>query len=78
MPTRISAGVGDHPFSLLFKTMIPIDYKNCIFFPFICLFVDFWEITTIISKHAPNKLLVEKPLYSMLHVHSFSARYAVL
>ena len=26
MPTRKSAGVGDHPCSLLFITMIPIDY----------------------------------------------------
>ena len=27
MPTRISAGVGDTLVSLLFNTMIPIDYK---------------------------------------------------
>ena len=32
----------------------------------------------IISWHAPNKLLVENLLASMLHIYSFSAHYAVL
>ena len=27
MPTRISAGIGDHPCFLTFIAMIPIDYK---------------------------------------------------
>jgi len=31
--------------------------------------------TIIISWRAPNKLLVENPLVSILHIHSFSAHY---
>ena len=30
-----------------------------------------WEITIIISWHAPNKLLVENPFASALYIHSF-------
>ena len=35
MPTKISAGVGDHPFFLIFITMIPIDCKITNF-PYTC------------------------------------------
>ena len=76
MPTRISAGVGDHPFSLTFISMIPIDYKIINFS--LHLFLSFFEITKIISWRTHNKLLVENPLASMLRIHSFSAHYAVL
>ena len=59
--------------SLLFITN---DYKITDF-P-LHLFVAFFEITMIISWCAPNKLLVENPLARTLHIHSFSAHYAVL
>ena len=32
----------------------------------------------ITSLHEPNYLLVENPLASMLHIHSFSTNYAAL
>jgi len=63
--------------SLLFITMIPIDCKITNFL-YACLFAFFWEITIIISWHAPNKLLVENLLARTFRIHSFSAYYAVL
>ena len=35
MPTRISAGLGDHPCFLTFITMIPTDCKIIIFFSYL-------------------------------------------
>ena len=48
MPTRISAGVGDHPCFLTF----PIDCKIT-YFPYTCLFA-FFENAKIISWCALN------------------------
>ena len=56
--------------------MIPIDCKITNFSLY--LFVCFFEITIIISWRAPNKLLVENLLASMLRIHSFSAHYTAL
>ena len=61
-------------FPLLFITMIPIDCFSLYLF-FFCFF---WKITIIISWRAPNKILVENPLASTLHIHSFWAHYVVL
>jgi len=70
MPTRISAGVGDHPCFLTFYNYDPI---SCKLLTLVCLL-----ITIIISWRAPNKLLVENLLASMHCIHLFSAHYAVL
>ena len=56
--------------------MIPIDCKITNFS--LHLFVCFFEITIIISWHAPNKLLEENLLASTFRIHKFSAHYAVL
>ena len=74
MPTRISAGVGDHPCFLTFITMIPIDCKITNFSLY--LFAGFFR--EIISWHASNKLLVENPLASTLGILSFLAHDAEL
>jgi len=73
MPTRISAGVGDYRCFLTFYLYDPYYF---LFFLTSCLF--FLKITIIISWRMPNYILVENPLASTLHIHSFSAHYAVL
>ena len=41
MPTRIFAGVGEHPCFLTSYTMIPMDSKIYKIFPYSCLFAFF-------------------------------------
>ena len=38
MPTRLSAGVGDHPCFLTFYTMIPLLTVKLVIFPYTCFF----------------------------------------
>ena len=76
MASRISVDIGDHPCFLIFITMTHIDCKITNFSLY--LFVCFLKNTIIFSWHTPNKLFVENLLASTLHIHSFSAYYAML
>jgi len=65
MPTRISAGVGDHPCFLTFYNYDPLSTVKFSLYLFVCFF---GEITIIIFWCVPNKLLLENLLASTLHI----------
>ena len=56
MPTRISAGVGDHPCSLLFISMISIDCKITNFFLYI-LYIGIMKVWDFLSQNITPKQL---------------------
>jgi len=78
MPTRISACVGDHPCSLLFIAMIPIDYKITNFF--LILFVIFFlrDHHNYFLAHTQLIIKVENLLATTFHIQSFLTHYTVV
>ena len=60
------------PYFLCIRSLLTV---KLLIFLYTCLLA-FFEITINISWCAPNKLLVENLLASMLRIHSFSAHYA--
>jgi len=70
MPTRIFAGVGDHP------CFLTINCKITNFSSY--LFVWFLKRSPQLFLGVLNKLLLENLLASMLCIHTFPAHYAVL
>ena len=66
MPTRISAGTGDHPCSLLFITMILIDCKitNFTLYLFVCFLKDYHNYYLVHTQ----LLISGKPVSHMLYI----------
>ena len=72
MPSRISADVGDHPcFFTFFITMIPINCKITNFSLYLLFLRDYHHYFWCV----PNKLLVENPLASTLHIQPIMQCY---